>query len=80
MVFHWYLTKCIIMNTRELTPECSAPDVYCSGALRECSMSFSVMRFEMRFQITQRVNPRAAAFAQRGALFGRSHRHFLEQR
>jgi hypothetical protein len=41
-------------------------------------MSFSVVRFKMRFQITQGVNPRAATLAQRGALFGRSHRHFLE--
>jgi hypothetical protein len=79
MVFHGYLIKCtLLINARDVAPECSAPDVHCSGALGECSMSFSVVRFKMRFQITQGVNPRAAALAQRGALFGRSHRHFLE--
>ena len=41
-------------------------------------MSFFVVRFEMRFQIAQRIDPRAAAFAERCALFRRPHGYFLK--
>ena len=42
------------------------------------SMVFTIVRFEMSFQIAQRVNTRAAPLAERRALLGRSYRHLLE--
>jgi hypothetical protein len=47
------------------------------------SVSFWLVRFpviglEMGFEKTQRVNSRAALFADRGALFGLAHGNFLE--
>jgi hypothetical protein len=36
------------------------------------------MGLKMGFEKTQRVNSRAALFADRGALFGLAHGHFLE--
>ena len=41
-------------------------------------MDFPVVRFEMRFQIAQRVDSRAATFTNRSSLFGCSHGHLFE--
>ena len=41
-------------------------------------MDLPVVRLEMRFQIAQRIDSRAATFTNRSSLFGRSHRHLLE--
>ena len=41
-------------------------------------MGFSIMRFEMRFEIAQGIDPRAAAFADGRALLGGPHGQFLE--
>lgn len=41
-------------------------------------MPCSVVRFEMRLQVTQGINSRAAAFTDRSPLCGRAHRHLFE--
>lgn len=41
-------------------------------------MSFLIVRFEVLLQKAERVDPRAAALADRGSLLGFSHGDFLE--
>jgi hypothetical protein len=41
-------------------------------------MDLPVVRLEMRFQIAQRIDSRAATFTDRSSLFGCSHWHLLE--
>ena len=41
-------------------------------------MDLPAVRLEMRFQIAQRIDSRAATFTNRSSLFGCSHRHLLE--